>query len=68
MYVHISVKVVDPLPYGKISRAAFIGMSWQKCVAAFPGWQGFQGAAIEILRKNSNSHKFCTSMVIEYNR
>ena len=29
----------DPLPYGKISRVAFIGMSWQKHAATFWGWQ-----------------------------
>lgn len=29
---------VDPLPCSKVSRAAFIGMSWQEYAAIFQGW------------------------------
>ena len=32
----------DPLPYSKISRVAFIGMSWQKHVVTFRGRQDFE--------------------------
>ena len=35
MRVRIRIIVVDPLPCGEISRAAFIGMSWQKHAARF---------------------------------
>ena len=33
---------VDPLPFGEISRAAFIGKSLQKHVATYRGRQGFE--------------------------
>ena len=33
---------VDPSPCGEISRAAFIGTSWQKYVARFQGWWDFK--------------------------
>ena len=32
----------DPSPYGKISRATFIGMSMQKHVMRFRGQRGFE--------------------------
>ena len=33
---------VDPLPCSEISRAAFIGTSWQKDAAGFQGRQDFE--------------------------
>ena len=42
MRVRIRINVVDPLPCGKISRAAFIGMNWQKHAARFRGWRDFE--------------------------
>ena len=42
MHVRIRINVVDPLPCGKISRAAFIGMSWQKHAVTFRGWWDFE--------------------------
>ena len=34
--------VVDPVPCGEISRAAFIGMSWLKYAATFRGRRDFE--------------------------
>ena len=34
--------VVDPMPCGEISRAAFIGMSWLKYAAIFRGRRDFE--------------------------
>ena len=45
MYVHIHVLyvlAVDPLPYGKILRAAFTGISWLQHAATFRGWWDFK--------------------------
>ena len=32
----------DILSCGEVSRATFIGMSWQKHAATFRGWQNFE--------------------------
>ena len=42
MRMRIRINVVDPLPCGGISRAAFIGMSWQKHAATFRGRRDFE--------------------------
>ena len=45
MRVRIRINIVDPLPCGEISGAAFIGMSWQKHAATFSRVVGFRSAA-----------------------
>ena len=40
--VRIHIMAVDLLPCGEISRAAFIGMSWQKHAATFRGQRDFE--------------------------
>ena len=43
MHVCLNMYIaVDPLPYGEISRVAFIGISWKKHAAAFQGWRNFE--------------------------
>ena len=41
MRVHTYI-IVNPVPCGAISRAAFIGMNWLKYVARFRGQRNFE--------------------------
>ena len=46
MRVHIRIFAIEPLPFGKISRAASIGMSWQKHAAEFLNVAKFRGSTV----------------------